>query len=375
MKNFGIFINFYLYVHSIRLVNMSSSLNRKRYSTWDVNQLAKRKAADIEPLASPNQMKITDLNPDCLEHIFKYLHIEDLLNVADSRKSLKNAVDQAFTCKYEKRILISLIFMIPLIETQLKNGREEKIECFGSTLKFLRCFGKLIAAIKIHFFPKSTAKSKTNALRHYLGEYCTEKLTELNILHCPNGFIPVSKPFVSLEKLHFVAAMDAKLIDLNRCFPKLSYLCLVGVSNLNPKCFEVHLPHLKNYTVFGKVKVTFLRNCLRLNPQIEILKIQRLKGRSILNVVRECRQLKDFEISHPEKSQSTKCWIRNFIKQHTSIEKISIILSIDDYFGELITKTEDVIEMLKTVIPDKNRWHIYAREEIFLFIDLVRTKN
>lgn len=38
-------------------------------------------------------LKITDLNPDSLEHILKYPHFKDLINAADFGKSLKDAVD------------------------------------------------------------------------------------------------------------------------------------------------------------------------------------------------------------------------------------------------------------------------------------------
>lgn len=46
--------------------------------------------------------KITDLDYDCLEHIFKNLGLSDLLNVADSSKYFKQAVDLVFKNKYQK---------------------------------------------------------------------------------------------------------------------------------------------------------------------------------------------------------------------------------------------------------------------------------
>lgn len=44
--------------------------------------------------------KITDINQLCLEHIFTHLDLNDLLNVADKNKYLKQATYIAFTRKY-----------------------------------------------------------------------------------------------------------------------------------------------------------------------------------------------------------------------------------------------------------------------------------
>lgn len=48
--------------------------------------------------------QITDMNQFWLEHIFMYLDLEDLLNVADSNKYLKLATNSPFIRKYGDKI-------------------------------------------------------------------------------------------------------------------------------------------------------------------------------------------------------------------------------------------------------------------------------
>lgn len=62
---------------------------RQRAQNTEPSSKRKKREEVVEPNESEagEEMKITDLNADCLEHIFKYLSFKDLLNVADSRKS------------------------------------------------------------------------------------------------------------------------------------------------------------------------------------------------------------------------------------------------------------------------------------------------
>lgn len=43
---------------------------------------------------------ITNINSDCMEHIFERLELNDLLNVADSSKQFYNAACQVYKRKY-----------------------------------------------------------------------------------------------------------------------------------------------------------------------------------------------------------------------------------------------------------------------------------
>ena len=47
--------------------------------------------------------KITDVNVDCLEHIFGHLELSDLLNFANANKQLKAASEPIFFRKYGEK--------------------------------------------------------------------------------------------------------------------------------------------------------------------------------------------------------------------------------------------------------------------------------
>lgn len=50
--------------------------------------------------------KFTNLNFDCMETIFEYLDLNDLLNVADSNKHFYNSVCKVFQRKYRNLLPI-----------------------------------------------------------------------------------------------------------------------------------------------------------------------------------------------------------------------------------------------------------------------------
>lgn len=50
---------------------------------------------------------INDVNIDCLEEIFKYLKLKDLLNIADSSKRLRRAASFIFSSTYQPKIKIN----------------------------------------------------------------------------------------------------------------------------------------------------------------------------------------------------------------------------------------------------------------------------
>lgn len=61
---------------------------------------SKRKKFEDADETNATIIKITDVNDDCLEIIFKNLEVGDLLNVANSCKRFKQPVDWVFKSKY-----------------------------------------------------------------------------------------------------------------------------------------------------------------------------------------------------------------------------------------------------------------------------------
>lgn len=53
--------------------------------------------------AAADQLKLTNLIDDCLEHIFMFLDVDDMLSIADTSKQLKTAADTVFARKFGKK--------------------------------------------------------------------------------------------------------------------------------------------------------------------------------------------------------------------------------------------------------------------------------
>lgn len=77
---------------NIQLLKMMRFFSKKRHRFPDLEQKSEPEAID-----ESTTTKLTDINDDCLEHIFLYLSIEDLLNIAYTSKQLKPAAELAFS--------------------------------------------------------------------------------------------------------------------------------------------------------------------------------------------------------------------------------------------------------------------------------------
>lgn len=281
--------------------------HQKRQRPQNVKPFTKRRKTEVitEPNETPDQMKITGMNDDCLEHIFKQLKLIDLLNVADSRKSLKDGIDQAFRSKYGKCHVHINIGVRRMEIYEDKNTIE--IYDFGSSLKFLRCFGKFTSALKIHNTMYARGQQKRRReLDRYMNEHCTETLKKLTIsdaLKC--AIAGVKQPFTNVEKLRIDGRLGRKLSNFNRWFPKLKHLKLYTRSVTDSQCIEVHLPHLKSLGIdkFYGFQLENILNCFRLNSQLQTLRIKKLYTPNVLKSASE-------ELPHLEKLyvESASCF-------------------------------------------------------------------
>lgn len=66
---------------------------------------SKRRKMENKIEKSPKRTHITDLVPDCLERIFMYLKVMDLVNVADVCMYFRNCSYLPFGEKYSKKII------------------------------------------------------------------------------------------------------------------------------------------------------------------------------------------------------------------------------------------------------------------------------
>lgn len=115
------------------------------------------------------------MNDDCLEHIFLYLSLEDLLSIVHTNKLLKTAAEFAFARNFGRGKLVVLknIYSEKSI-VKFRINETEKVE-LPNPYRLLRCFGHLISKQKIDV----SHKLCTYKVLKYLNKYCYESTTEI----------------------------------------------------------------------------------------------------------------------------------------------------------------------------------------------------
>lgn len=240
-----------------------------------------------------NITKFTDLNLDCLEKIFGYLNLRDLLNAADSSADFKNALRPVFVIMYHSKLVT--------IEKMRQSSRQSitidrdgiLIEDIETCFQFLRCFGDLISKLKLSHWPAAAGDSLRNQLGrviNLISENCGENLKEITILNV-QWIIWLDmkkriKPFWNVQNVHIEGSMIKEGM-LNRLFPKMESLTYaVDEYHEQFKCIIGHFHHLKHLEVNVGARISrdrlskcymqsvdCIQRCIELNCQITSLKV------------------------------------------------------------------------------------------------------
>lgn len=236
-------------------------------------------------------MKITDLNDDCLEHIFDYLSLEDLLNVAFSNTALQYASGLLFKRKYGVlhfkffRIADSLMWQIggELFVNEIEAQR------------FFLVFADFISSISLIFHEEYEEIFEKRLQQ--ISTYSLESLIEIKLCHFPEGWLnKFSKPMpkiksVVLDDCH----LGGKSVMLSHIFPKLCNLKICDSSTEIDQIIS-HFPYLKMLDLNVDNNSSKFESFLNLNPQLTSFKLK-LKGSRDWNLVRciaEKLQLENF---------------------------------------------------------------------------------
>lgn len=232
---------------------------------------------------SLHNMKLTDLNIDCLEGILEYVKIRDLFNVADSNKRLRHASKFVFLRKYG---ICKFRFICESKSIKPRPVRWEeliRINDLKSILQLLRNFGALIYGIIYYDF---NHKNTGQYIIDYINEFCSASLEEIFISMYDHFILNRwKKPFTRL-KIITIKVPDYIRPNNNDClirlFPKLQNLTLF--SKCAPQCFihsgyiANHFPHLEYFTLNGRdnrdckkdEKCTkMVKTFLIMNPQLK----------------------------------------------------------------------------------------------------------
>lgn len=289
------------------------------------NQPKGQREDDTEPVDINKPTKITDINTYCLEGIFNYLTLSDLLNVSDACKHFKDAADFVFSAKYRKKAVI--INEIRVFRTRLLDIKTSyiKIDDIKTSLQLLRCFGHLILKLKIYVVfstcDERAIKFGANSVKllvKYVGFYCFTSLTSLTIKKGPVQVLNLLKrPFLKMEKVEINTwdSPRSKLdkIWFSKLFPNIKCLKYESVFGrvTDYECIENEFKSLEHLDIsYGFVKCKNLFNCskrnitneeciahntnvkvaLQLNPQLRTLSLPFISDFNILQDICEHQQ-------------------------------------------------------------------------------------
>lgn len=260
--------------------------------------------------------KLTDIDVECIEYIFDFLNLVDLLSVADSNKYLCRISESVYSRRYGKHSIAFQNYGNEILDLWIHSDPELAIGNLRISLRLLRCFGHLISRIKV--FSSSNISPIKNAfyILFYINEYCANHLAELYLYHCDqvelNRF---TKPFSKVRKVDITSCLFGDSW-LHRLFPSMQQLNIIGYCR-------------KKRFNFSTIAYTF--------PQLEVLWINceyeasdELYKQNLLAAIRLNPQLKSFKQVQYGKPTVDMSILQHSIDQLQNLETFDLVINCND---------------------------------------------
>lgn len=200
--------------------------------------------------------KLTSLDNDCLEQIFKYLPLKDLLNVADSNKRLKEVADTVFALNYGEKELNLIDSNEVLGANLITSSTEIHVGDLKATLQVLRCFGQSISKLVINRSgDKNHSDAQFNAILYtilsHVNVFCTESLTDIKIIGDDRLRIDrLEYSFTNVKQVQIWNCELAEETRLDHLFPYVEKMYLCGIRITNWHSIEGRYPMLDDLKVY-----------------------------------------------------------------------------------------------------------------------------
>lgn len=213
---------------------------------------------------NPISMKLTELNNDCLERIFHFLSLGDLLTIAHTNKQLKPAADSAFSHNFGNK---KFTFCFGhRFWYGVKNPIE--INTKQAAVRLLRCFGHLIFDISVdHQMSKVIPQ---------INRYCYGTLLEVTFIGTFGNrlFKCWKNPFAIAQTVRFNRCfLNGDLKKLNKWFPNMCNLRLY-IGEIGFNCIAARFPHVEELKIrtlrhISNKDLKTVESIINLNPQIK----------------------------------------------------------------------------------------------------------
>lgn len=221
------------------------------------------------------ELTLTDINIDCLEHIFMQLTIVDFVNIAHTNKQLKLAADLAFARKFgEKTFRFRVDSVFP--NHSPEDGDEWVIvHDLQTSLRLLRCYGHLISKLDLE---RKLLRSAHIKVLRYVNRFSYESLIEISFHRIFNVAFEsaMKKPFQNVQEASFTCCRFGTInISVKYWFPALRRLHLIRNEFDDPKLIAELMPKLEHLTFFGggRISATDILTVLHRNPQLRSLSL------------------------------------------------------------------------------------------------------
>lgn len=226
-------------------------------------------------------MKLTNLNIDCLNNVFEYLELDDLLNVADANKQLHRAANLTYVRKYCRKQVIFEHITLSRDRDMYVTDKVISIGDFRTSLQFIRCFGRLICDVK---FDSNGSEDMTCIINHecdhhvirYVNEYCSESLIKIQMCTAVGGWEgQLRKPFSKIRRVQLENCNFTFKDSLSRLFPRMQILIVDNFyCGANSLFYNAnHFPQLEKLSFILKTGYEAILPYLFLNPQLKTLQI------------------------------------------------------------------------------------------------------
>lgn len=241
--------------------------------------------------------KITDLSDYCLELIFNYLDLNDLLNIGLSNTVLQYAAGVVFKRKFGNDVEIEFVSCAGII-CRIKGIQIDKMQC----RYLIPVFGDFISSIEFNNYYHNTPENEK--MYYKIFEEISENsqsLVKIKFHNSPKGLL--SKFSTSLPHVESVILDQYDLNDesvlSSEIFPKLKHLKIMifDFRFTEPNQILKQFPYLKKLALNGvdQAELKF-DSFINLNPQLSWVRGKCCAGYSCDHFIAKTSQLEKFEL-------------------------------------------------------------------------------
>lgn len=222
---------------------MTRSSKRKQDESYEMLFKKPKQETQID------SAKITDVNEDCLEHIFRYLNLTDLNNVAASHAHFVSTAHRVYNIVHRHKMVIisdSGHQVTASKSNSMSTSTSMKIEMEMVNVTpatYLRNFGHLVLDLTLDYI---SLNGKENG--HHWREIermvfkCSLKtLFKLTLQNCQGNVMEeIREPFEKTKKLRVYGHInnDIKMIQFSKWFPNIDSLKLDNAALCSDACFK-----------------------------------------------------------------------------------------------------------------------------------------